>query len=72
MTRPNSAIVVTVIALVIAGIASWEVYSYLQKEARKTKTSPMGKAVVAVAFGHFPYSTGQVFQVDGGFHIRTL
>ena len=48
MTRPNSAIVVTVIALVIAGIASWEVYSYLQKEARKTKTSPMGKAVVAV------------------------
>ena len=32
----------------------------------------VGKAVVAVALGHFPYSTGQVFQVDGGFHIRTL
>ena len=32
----------------------------------------VGKAVVAVALGHFPYSTGQVFQVDGGFHLRTV
>jgi pilus assembly protein CpaB len=48
MTRPNAAVVVTVIALVIAGIASWKVYSYLQKETRKAKTSPMEKAVVAV------------------------
>jgi NAD(P)-dependent dehydrogenase (short-subunit alcohol dehydrogenase family) len=32
----------------------------------------VGKAVVAVALGHFPYSTGQVLQVDGGFHLRTL
>ena len=32
----------------------------------------VGKAVVAVALGSFPYSTGQVFQVDGGFHIRAL
>ena len=32
----------------------------------------VGRAVVAVALGHFPYSTGQVFQVDGGFHIHTL
>ena len=48
MTRPNAAVVVTVIALVIAGIASWKVYSYLQKETRKAKASPMEKAVVAV------------------------
>lgn len=32
----------------------------------------VGRAVLAVAGGHFPYSTGQVFQVDGGFHLRTL
>jgi 3-oxoacyl-[acyl-carrier protein] reductase len=34
--------------------------------------SDVGKAVVAVASGLFPYSTGQVFNVDGGFHIRTI
>jgi 3-oxoacyl-[acyl-carrier protein] reductase len=32
----------------------------------------IGKAVVAVAKGLFPYSTGQVFNVDGGFHIHTI
>ena len=32
----------------------------------------IGRAVVAIAQGHFPYSTGQVVQVDGGFHLRTL
>ena len=34
--------------------------------------SDIGKAVVAVAAGLFPYSTGQVFNVDGGFHIHTI
>jgi NAD(P)-dependent dehydrogenase (short-subunit alcohol dehydrogenase family) len=32
----------------------------------------VAKVVVAVALGAFPYSTGQVFNVDGGFHLRTL
>ena len=32
----------------------------------------VGACVTAIALGHFPYSTGQVFQVDGGFHLRTL
>ena len=32
----------------------------------------VGKAVVAIAQGLLPYSTGQVIDVDGGFHIRTL
>ena len=32
----------------------------------------IGKAVVAVASGQFPYSTGQVFNVDGGFHIHRI
>lgn len=34
--------------------------------------SDVGKCVTAVALGHFPYSTGQVFNVDGGFHLQTL
>ncbi|MEM7126917.1 MAG: 3-ketoacyl-ACP reductase [Chloroflexota bacterium] len=32
----------------------------------------VGKAVVAIAEGHFPFSTGEVFNVDGGFHLRRL
>ncbi|MGV3533140.1 MAG: 3-ketoacyl-ACP reductase [Chthoniobacteraceae bacterium] len=34
--------------------------------------SDIGRAVTAIAHGHFPYSTGQVFNVDGGFHMKTL
>lgn len=29
-------------------------------------------AVGAIARGHFPFSTGAVFHVDGGFHLREL
>jgi NAD(P)-dependent dehydrogenase (short-subunit alcohol dehydrogenase family) len=36
------------------------------------QTSDVAKCVSAIAFGHFPYSTGQVFQVDGGFHLRSI
>jgi NAD(P)-dependent dehydrogenase (short-subunit alcohol dehydrogenase family) len=32
----------------------------------------VGRAVVAVATDLFPFSTGQVLDVDGGFHLRTL
>jgi NAD(P)-dependent dehydrogenase (short-subunit alcohol dehydrogenase family) len=32
----------------------------------------VGRAVAAVARGDFPFSTGEVFNVDGGFHLRTL
>ncbi len=32
----------------------------------------IGRAVAAIAKGDFPYSTGQVFDLDGGFHIRRL
>ena len=32
----------------------------------------VAKCVLAVALGHFPYSTGQVFHVDGGFHLRSI
>ena len=32
----------------------------------------VGRAVAAIAEGRFPFSTGEVFNVDGGFHIRRL
>lgn len=32
----------------------------------------IGRAVSSIASGAFPYSTGEVFNVDGGFHLRTL
>jgi len=32
----------------------------------------IGKAVVAIASGLLPYSTGQVIDVDGGFHLHRL
>ncbi len=34
--------------------------------------SDVGKCVVAIASGAFPYSTGQVFNIDGGFHLHRL
>jgi NAD(P)-dependent dehydrogenase (short-subunit alcohol dehydrogenase family) len=32
----------------------------------------VGLAVAAIARGDFPYSTGEVINIDGGFHLRTL
>ena len=32
----------------------------------------IAKAVEAIVLGYFPYSTGEVINVDGGFHIRRL
>lgn len=32
----------------------------------------VGKAVIALTEGWFPFSTGEVFNVDGGFHFRRL
>ena len=32
----------------------------------------VARAVVAIAEGSFPFSTGETFNVDGGFHIRRL
>ena len=34
--------------------------------------SDVSKAVAAIVQGYFPFSTGQVIDVDGGFHIRRL
>jgi NAD(P)-dependent dehydrogenase (short-subunit alcohol dehydrogenase family) len=32
----------------------------------------IGKAVAAIASRAFPFSTGEVFNIDGGFHLRIL
>lgn len=32
----------------------------------------VGKAIVAIASGFLPYSTGEVINVDGGYHLRRL
>lgn len=39
---------------------------------RLGKPEDVGKAVSAIARGHFPYSTGDVLYVDGGFHLHAL
>jgi NAD(P)-dependent dehydrogenase (short-subunit alcohol dehydrogenase family) len=40
--------------------------------ARWGQPEDIGKAVLAIASGLLPYSTGQVLDVDGGFHLRRL
>lgn len=40
--------------------------------ARWGQPEDVAKAVVAIVQDLFPFSTGQVFDVDGGFHIRRL
>jgi 3-oxoacyl-[acyl-carrier protein] reductase len=36
------------------------------------EASDIGRVVAAIARGDLPYSTGEVINVDGGFHLRTL
>lgn len=36
------------------------------------KPGEVGLAVAAIAAGYFPFSTGMVFHVDGGWHLREL
>lgn len=40
--------------------------------ARWGKPEDVARAVVAVAMDAFPFSTGEVINVDGGFHLRRL
>jgi len=44
----------------------------LLPQRRMGEGSDIAKAVRSVALGHLDYSTGQVLNVDGGFHLRTL
>lgn len=47
MTRPQAVTIVTIVALAFAGLASWGVYSFLQQETRKAKSSEAQTVVVA-------------------------
>jgi pilus assembly protein CpaB len=47
MTRPGAVVVVSVVALVFAGLASWGVYNYLKET--KAKTGQLNNIVVAAA-----------------------
>jgi 3-oxoacyl-[acyl-carrier protein] reductase len=40
--------------------------------ARWGEPTDVAQAVVAIAQDHFPFSTGEVINVDGGFHFRRL
>ncbi len=40
--------------------------------ARWGTSEDVGLAVAAIAQGYFPFSTGEVINVDGGFHLRRL
>lgn len=49
MTRPKAVIVVSMLALVFAGIAAWLTFHYLQKEMNRTKAVEPQSIVVAAA-----------------------
>lgn len=44
----------------------------LTLQQRWGESSDVGKAVAALALGYFPYSSGQVFMVDGGLTVPRL
>lgn len=44
----------------------------LLPQRRMGTPADIAQAVRAIAGGHLDYSTGQVLNVDGGFHLRTL
>ncbi len=49
-----------------------KIASGLLPQRRMGEGADVAGAVRAVADGHLDYSTGQVLNVDGGFHLRTL
>ncbi len=49
MTRPGAVVIVSVVALIFAGLASWGVYSYLQKTTQQAKAAQGESIVVAAA-----------------------
>ena len=44
----------------------------LVPQRRWGQPEDVGRAVGALVMGEFPYSTGEVIHIDGGFHLRRL
>jgi 3-oxoacyl-[acyl-carrier protein] reductase len=44
----------------------------LLPQRRMGEPADIARAVRAIADGHLDYATGQILNVDGGFHLRTL
>ena len=36
------------------------------------RSADVSRAVAGIVNGYFPYSTGEIINIDGGFHIRRL
>ena len=58
-------------------IPVWDKYTKLISEGITPITrwgfpEDIGRAVVAIAKEYFPFSTGEIINIDGGFHLRTL
>jgi pilus assembly protein CpaB len=49
MTRPKAVVMVAVLAVVVAGVAAWSIFSYLQSETQKVKAGQPQDIVVATA-----------------------
>lgn len=49
MTKSNAVIMVTILAILVAGIAAWSIFSYLQSETQKVKAAQPQNIVVATA-----------------------
>ena len=59
------------------GLWNWEKYDKLIEEGllpikRWGKPDDIAQAVLAMALGYLSYSTGEVINVDGGFHLPRL
>lgn len=55
MTRPQVVTLVSIVALLFAGLASWGVYNFLQKESSKAKSA--GGQAIVVAAAELPIGT---------------
>jgi pilus assembly protein CpaB len=49
MTRPKAVVMVAVLAVVVAGVAAWSIFSYLKSETQKVKAGQPQDIVVATA-----------------------